>query len=43
MVENKDNQRIQNEIDKLQNINILLIENNYYIENQKLLTDRLKT
>jgi len=43
MVENKDNQRIQNEIDKLQNINILLIENNHYIENQKLSTDRLKT
>ena len=43
MVENKDNQRIQNEIDKLQNINILLIENNHYIENQKLLNDRLKT
>ena len=43
MVENKDNQQIQNEIDKLQNINILLIENNHYIENQKLLTDGLKT
>ena len=43
MVENKDNQRIQNEIDKLQNLNLLLIKNNHYIEDQKLFTDRLKT
>ena len=43
MVENKDNQRIQNEIDKLQNLNLLLIKNNHYIEDQKLLTDKLKT